>query len=110
MRVRSVFIEKMKVHVKCGVYREERELGVQAEVSVKVTSDEFVDYQELHSLILRVSAQTFTYIEDFQDKLLDEIKNKWNPKKVIIKVAKVSIPFQHSFERAGVELIWKREE
>ncbi|MEO2065552.1 MAG: hypothetical protein ABGX17_03515 [Desulfurobacteriaceae bacterium] len=48
MKVRSVFIEKMKVHVRCGVYREERALGVQVEVSVKVTSDEFVDYQGLH--------------------------------------------------------------
>ena len=109
MKLRSVFIERMKVHMRCGVYRQERELGVQAEVSVKVTSTEFVDYQELYELTLEVSSGTFTYIEDFQDALLEQIINKWKPLEVIIKTVKLSIPFQHSFERAGVELRWQRE-
>ena len=109
MKVRSVFIEGMKVHMRCGVYREERELGVQADVSVRVVSGEFVDYQELYNLIKRVASGTFTYIEEFQDALLEEIINKWNPDEVIIKTIKVSVPFQHSFERAGVELRWQRE-
>ncbi len=108
MKVRSVFIERMKVHMRCGVYKEERELGVQAEVSVKVISEDFVDYQELHSLILEASSKTFTYIEEFQDLLLEEILKRWKASEVIIKTVKVSLPFQHSFERAGVELRWER--
>ncbi len=104
----SVFIEKAKVHLKCGVYKEERELGVQVEVSVRVKSDEFVDYQELYNLILKASSFTYTYLEDFMKSLNRLIIDKFNPKEIIIVACKLSVPFQHSFERVGVELRWKR--
>ena len=108
MKERAVFIEGVRLYLKCGVYSEERELGVQTRVSVRVVSDGFVDYQELYNLLLEVSKGIYTYLEDFQDALLEEIINKWNPKEVIIKTIKLTVPFQHSFEGAGVELRWVR--
>ncbi len=109
MKEFSVFIERLKLYLKCGVYEEEKSLGVQVELDVKVTSSEFVDYQQLYLTVLEISKNTFTYIEEFEEKLLEKIIDKWNPESVIIRVVKLSIPFQHSFERAGVELRWKRE-
>jgi len=108
MKRRAVFIEGAKLHVKCGVYREERELGAQLELSVKVFSEEFIDYQELYRVIEEVARGVYTYIEEFQDRLLEEIINKWKAETIIIKTVKLSVPFQHSFERAGVELTWQR--
>jgi len=104
----SVFIERAKLHLKCGVYEEERELGVQVEVSVKVNSESFVDYQELYNLILKASSSTYTYLEDFMKYLNMLIIDKFNPKEIIITACKLSVPFQHSFERVGVEMRWKR--
>ena len=106
---RRGFIEGLKLHVKCGVYPEERKLGVEIELTVEVSSKEFVDYQELYRAFLDVSRKTFTYIEEFQDELLKTILKKWNPDFVRIKSVKLSVPFQNSFKGAGVELLWKRE-
>ncbi len=106
---RTVFIEGLKLHVKCGVYPEERKLGVEIELDVEVSSEEFVDYQELYRTVLEVSEETYTYIEEFQDNLLNNILKKWNPDFVRIKSVKLSMPFQNSFKGAGVELIWERE-
>ncbi len=105
----SVFLNRVKLHVKCGVYREERELGVQLEVSVKVTSKEFVDYQELYNLLMEIAqSRAFTFIEEFGREFVDKVVKKWSPESVIMKIVKVSIPFQHSLEEAGVELVWRR--
>ena len=109
MKERAVFIEGVRLYLKCGVYKEERDLGVQTQVSVRVVSEGFVDYQELYNLLLKAAEGVYTYLEDFQDSLLEEIINKWNPKEVIIKTIKLTVPFQHSFEGAGVELRWARE-
>ena len=106
---RTVFIEGLKLHLKCGVYPEERKLGVEVELTVEVTADTFVDYEELHSTILQLSSETFTYLEEFQDLLLNRILERWNPESVRIKTVKLSMPFQNSFKGAGVELLWKRE-
>jgi len=108
LEVFSVFIEKAKVHLKCGVYEEEKRLGVQVEVSVKVKSESFVDYQELYNLILKASSFSYTYLEDFMRSLNTMIIEKFNPKETVIIVCKLSVPFQHSFEKVGVELVWKR--
>jgi dihydroneopterin aldolase len=109
VKERSVFIEGLKLHLKCGVYEEEKTLGVQTRVSVRVVSEGFVDYQELYNLIREVSRQVYTYIEDFQDALLERVIERWRPGKVFIRVEKLSVPFQHSFEGAGVELYWEAE-
>lgn len=106
---RTVFIEGLKLYLKCGLYPEERKLGVEIELTVEVTSKEFVDYQELYRAVLDVSKKTFTYIEEFQDELLKTILEKWNSDFVRIKSVKLSVPFQNSFKGAGVELLWKRE-
>ena len=106
---RTVFIEDLKLHLKCGVYPEERKLGVEIELTVEVSSQEFVDYQKLYETVLESSERTFTYIEEFQDELLNNIIKRWNPDFVRIKSVKLSVPFQNSFKGAGVELIWKRE-
>lgn len=106
---RTVFIEGLKLHLKCGVYPEERKLGVEVELTVEVAADTFVDYEELHSTILHLSSGTFTYLEEFQDLLLNRILERWNPESVRIKTVKLSMPFQNSFRGAGVELLWKRE-
>ncbi len=106
---RKVFIEGLKLHLKCGVYPEERKLGVEVEMTVEVSSEEFVDYQKLYETVLKASEKTFTYIEEFQDDLLNNIIKRWNPDFVRIKSVKLSVPFQNSFKGAGVELIWKRE-
>ena len=95
--------------MKCGVYPEERKLGVEVEMTVEVSSEEFVDYQKLYETVLKASEKTFTYIEEFQDDLLNNIIKRWNPDFVRIKSVKLSVPFQNSFKGAGVELIWKRE-
>ncbi|WP_163328176.1 dihydroneopterin aldolase [Desulfurobacterium thermolithotrophum] len=106
---RSVFIEGMKLHVKCGVFEEERKLGVQVLIDVKVESTEFVDYQELYELIFKTASERqFTYLEDLGEILLNKIHKRWNPESMEIKMTKLSVPFQHSFSRAGVNLIWKR--
>lgn len=109
MKERTVFVERVKLHLKCGVYEEERRLGVQTEVSVRVVSDSFVDYGELYSLITETSKKVYTYLEEFQDNLLARIIDRWRPKRVLIRVEKLSVPFQHSFGSAGVELYWEEE-
>jgi dihydroneopterin aldolase len=108
VKERSVFLKGVKLFAKCGVYREERELGVQLLVDLEVFSDSFVDYQELYSLLKDSATKEFTYLEDLHDWLIEQIINKWNPKEVIIKTVKHSVPFQHSFEGAGVVTRWKR--
>ncbi|GAB6076941.1 dihydroneopterin aldolase [Desulfurobacterium crinifex] len=110
MTRRSVFIEGMKLYVKCGVFEEERKLGVQILMDVKVESKEFVDYQELHNLILTiVNKNQFTYLEELGESLLNKIKGKWHPELVIIRIAKLSMPFQNSFSKAGIEIIWEKD-
>ena len=107
----SVFLEGLKLHLKCGVYEEERTLGVQVEVSVKITSEKFVDYRELHDTILKIAQdRVFVYLEDFAMFLLGVFRKKWEADSVIIKVVKVSVPFQHSFKRVGIELTWENDE
>ena len=107
---RSVFIEGMKLYVKCGVFEEERRLGGQILMDVKVESKEFVDYQELHNLILTiVNKNQFTYLEELGESLLNKIKENWHPELVIIRIAKLSMPFQNSFSKAGVEIIWEKD-
>ena len=44
---RTVFIEGLKLHLKCGVYPEERKLGVEVELTVEITAETFVDYLSL---------------------------------------------------------------
>ena len=106
----SVFLEGLKLHLKCGVYEEERTLGVQVKVSVKVSSEKFVDYRELHDTILKIAQdRIFVYLEDFAVLLLSVIRKKWDADSVIIRVTKVSVPFQHSFENVGIELTREKE-
>ena len=105
---RTVFIEGLKIHVKCGVYPEERKLGVEVQLSVEVTSEKFVDYQELYRIILSVAEGTFVYLEEFQSKMLEKILSRYDPTSVRIRVTKLSVPFQNSFKGAGVELIWEK--
>ncbi len=105
---RKVFIEDLKLHLRCGVYPEERKLGVEIKLSVEVCSREFVDYQELYRVISEVSNKTYTYLEDFQDELLRVIVEKWDPDFVRIETIKLSVPFQNSFKGVGVELLWER--
>ncbi len=105
----SVFLDGVKLLVKCGVYREERELGVQLKVSVKVTSEKFVDYQELYELLLETAcSRAFKYMEEFGQEFIGRVVENWSPESVIMKIVKVSVPFQHSFNEAGVELVWRR--
>jgi len=105
----TVFIERMKTHIKCGVYEEERSLGGQFEVSVYVESGNFIDYQKLYELIEILSQKTYVYMEDFGKELLNKINLHWNPNSVIIRIVKLSVPFRHSFERAGIEIRWERD-
>ncbi len=98
----------MRLHLKCGVYEEERRLGVQVLLSLKVLSSEFVDYQELSELALKVASKNFKYLEDFQDALLKELLERWSPEEVVIETVKLSVPFQHSFDKVGVGLRWRR--
>ena len=105
MRI-TVFIENIKAFIRCGVYKEEKKLGGQYEVSVYVESKEFIDYQELYFLVERLTEEIYTYMEDFARKLLECIVEKWNPESVVIKVVKLSVPFRHSFEKAGIEIRW----
>jgi dihydroneopterin aldolase len=105
---RSVFIEGMKLWVRCGVYEEERRLGVQLKLSVELTSSDFIDYQELHRLILEVAKGEYTYLEEFQDSLFEKFRERWNLDSVIIETVKLTVPFQHNFERVGVRLKWNR--
>jgi len=110
MLKQSVFLEGLKLHLRCGVYEEERSLGVQVEVSVKVTSEKFIDYRELHDIILKIAQdRVFVYLEDFAMLLLGVIRKKWEADSVIIEVTKVSVPFQHSFKRVGIKLEWQKE-
>jgi len=99
----------MKLLIKCGVLEEERALGLQYKVSVKVSSSEFLDYSELHHLILEASRGEYNYIEGFLEELLSKIRERWNVNEVIIKAVKLSVPFQNSFDAIGVELEWKRK-
>ena len=32
-----------------------------------------------------------------------------HPELVIIRIAKLSMPFQNSFSRAGIEIIWEKD-
>jgi dihydroneopterin aldolase len=48
-------------------------------------------------------------MEDFGKKLLLCIIEKMNPDSVIIKINKLSIPFKHSFDRAGIEIKWVKD-
>lgn len=105
----TVFIENIKAFIRCGVFEEERKLGGQYEISLYVESEEFVDYQELYSLTMELTENTYTYMEDFAKELLFRITEKWNPDSVIIRVNKLSVPFKHSFERAGIEIRWVRD-
>jgi dihydroneopterin aldolase len=107
---RKVFLEEIKLHIKCGVYPEERKLGVEVLVSVEVTSEIFVDYEELYKTVVEVAnSQKFTYLEEFQDKLLSNIIDNWNPNFVRIRTLKLSLPFQNSFKGGGVELVWEKK-
>jgi dihydroneopterin aldolase len=107
-KVREVFLENVKLYLKCGVYPEERKIGVNVLVSVRVRSQNFVDYEELYKLVVSLRDKEFKYLEEFQDKLLSLIVEKWCPDSVRIRVLKLSVPFQNSFECAGVELSWER--
>ena len=106
-KIREVFLENAKLHLKCGVYPEERKLGVNVLVSVRVKSKNSVDYEELYKLLCSLKDEEFKYLEDFQDKLLSLIIEKWKPGSVKIKTVKLSVPFQNSFEQVGVELSWE---
>jgi len=107
----SVFLNGIRLHVRCGVYDEERSLGVQLKVSVKVTAEEFVDYQELYAAVVETaSSREFRFLEEFAQELVNRIVKRWNARLVIIKIIKLNVPFQHSFEEAGVEVVWRRSD
>jgi len=82
-------------------------MGVQVKVDVRVTSEAFVDYQKLYAVLLDIAGKsTFTYIEDFAERVIEEVRRRWKPSAVEVVVSKLSVPFQHSFESAGVKLRW----
>ncbi|SNR90511.1 dihydroneopterin aldolase [Desulfurobacterium atlanticum] len=108
MKKVTVFIRKCKLHIRCGVYEEERKLGVEVEVDIKVLSEKFVDYQELYNLLVRTSNEEFIYLEDFTETVINNINRKWNCEKIEITVSKRSLPFQNSMEAAGINVVWEK--
>ncbi|MEO2069078.1 MAG: dihydroneopterin aldolase [Desulfurobacteriaceae bacterium] len=106
----SVFIEDLKLFVKCGVFEEERNLGLEVLIDVKVEAKDFIDYQELFGTIVDVAKGKFIYLEDFGKDIIEKIKSKWKAEKISIRISKLSVPFQNSFKRAGIEIIWEGQE
>ncbi|WP_457568199.1 dihydroneopterin aldolase [Desulfurobacterium sp.] len=103
-----VFLEKCKVHLRCGVYEEERKLGVEVEINLEVESGKFVDYEKLYRMIIELSEEEFVYLEDFADRLIEKICGQFEPDVINIKIAKRSLPFHNSMESAGVKIKWER--
>lgn len=108
MKKVTVFIRKCKLHIRCGVYEEERKLGVEVDVDVKVLSEKFIDYQDLYNLLIEVSQKEFIYLEDFAETVINNINGKWSCEKIEITLSKRSLPFQNSMEAAGVNIIWEK--
>ncbi len=108
MLKRRVFLRNVKLHVRCGVYAQERELGVEVLVNILVESLEFVDYQKLYYILNDVASEQFRYLEDFLEKVLEKIKKVWEIEFAILRAEKLSLPFQNSMESAGVEVEWRK--
>ncbi|WP_456484861.1 dihydroneopterin aldolase [Desulfurobacterium sp.] len=104
----KVFLEGCKVHLKCGVYEEERKLGVEAEIDLEVESEKFVDYEKLYRIVLEYAQKEFIYLEDFADSLIKEICRQFEPDMVNIKIAKRSLPFHNSMKKAGIKVSWEK--
>jgi dihydroneopterin aldolase len=105
----SVFIEDLKLFVKCGVFEEERKLGLEVLINIRVESKDFVDYQELFNTVVETAKKEFIYLEDFGKEILEKIRLKWKAEKITLRISKLSVPFQNSFKRAGIEMVWEGE-
>ncbi|WP_457569822.1 dihydroneopterin aldolase [Desulfurobacterium sp.] len=109
MRKRTrVFLEGCKVHLKCGVYEEERKLGVEVELDLEVESKNFVDYEKLYRIVLELSQKEFIYLEDFSDELIGNLCRQFDPDVINIKLAKRSLPFHNSMKSAGIKIVWEK--
>ncbi|WP_456397440.1 dihydroneopterin aldolase [Desulfurobacterium sp.] len=110
MRKRTkVFLEGCKIHLKCGVYEEERKLGVEVELDLEVESRNFVDYEKLYKIVLKLSQEEFVYLEDFSDRLINELCGYFDPDVINIKLAKRSLPFYNSMRSAGIKIVWEKD-
>jgi len=103
-----IFIEKCKLHLKCGVYEEERKLGVEVEIDIKVQADEFVDYEQLYGILTETTTEKFTYLEQFSERIVEKIRKMWNTEKIEVSISKRSLPFQNSMKAAGIITIWEK--
>jgi dihydroneopterin aldolase len=106
----KVFIDEMKLHVHCGVYKDERGIGVDAKLSVEVESDEFVDYEKLYQVIKKVSKGEFEYIETLLETIAKEIFKIWKVKVLKLRLYKMSLPFENTMKSAGVEIVWEGQD
>lgn len=115
-----VFIDKLKVLSSIGWYKEEREMGVELLVSIKIEliSSEFndelnntIDYAELARLAAAISKQPVQLIETYIHNLRESIIAKYNQyqkiKSVFIRVEKTQI-FQANlqYEGVGIETLY----
>ncbi len=105
----KVFIEDMKLHINCGVYKDERSIGVDANLQAEAESKEFIDYEKLYSVIKEASKGEFEYVEDLLEKIAGEIFKKWDVNRLRLKLNKLSLPFENTAKSAGVEIVWEGE-
>ena len=103
----KVFLKGVKVHVNCGVYRDERSIGVDAKMDVEVESVGFVDYEELYRTVREASRGEFEYVENLLESVAAAVMKRWKVKVIKLRLSKLSLPFENFLEAAGVEMEWK---
>ncbi len=115
-----VFIDKLKVLSSVGWYVEEREIGVELIVSIRielnssVISDDLndtVDYAEIARLAVEISKQPVqlieTYIHNLKTSILERYAKTRSIKSIFIKIEKPQI-FQSNlqYEGVGIEALY----
>ncbi len=106
-RINAIFIENLKIHLYCGETPEERNLGVDVNLNLKANVGSFVNYEDVYKTILEISEGKFRYLEDFADRLIDKLTERFNVTEITLKLSKLSVPFRNSFESIGIEVMWK---
>ena len=116
--MRTIGFERMKFHAPVGVFPEEKTLGNEIEIEMKIhipngdVNDklkETIDYSEIYDVIASVMKEEMDLLETVADRVVEALSQKFtSAQKIWIKVAKLNPPLPARIGKSFIEKDWIR--
>lgn len=117
----KIVIKGIKVYGYHGVMDEEKKLGQNFIVDIKMSKDltmagttdnleKTVNYAEVYEVVKNIiKKEKYNLIERVAERIADELINRYNISKAKVRVKKPQAPIDGNFEFVGVEIKRKKQ-